>query len=394
MRRRRCGAAIGGSDVLLARRRRIGSRELDIAGPSLVVVLGRNPIAVRSPRRAGNAGSRCGPSRTPGAMAVADHALALLLAGGPAPRRGRPGECAPGPTANGASRRGRPRSAPSPSTGWAGGRRRAPRRAPLGPRRLRRHRPGGGPAGPPVSGCGFSYFQRRPLFRGLEPPLRGRLPPPPLEELLESSDAVSLHAPHTEETENLLDAAALDRMKPGAILGETPPAAAWVDEAALAERLREGKLGGAGLDVFREEPLPADHPFADTPRLVLAPHTGGAGAGGAAGTLRPRNARDPGTFSQTTRETPRGHSVMTEPNQEPRTGKLHHGELRVGPVACPPGGRAAGLVPAIERVDGAPLGFPVLIANGSRPGPVLLSRRRDPRRRAGGGRSPSPSSRG
>ena len=63
---------------------------------------------------------------------------------------------------------------------------------------------------------------------------------------------------------------------------------------------------------------------------------------------------------------------MTEPNQEPRTGELHHGELRVGPVACPPGERAAGLVPAIERVDGAPLGFPVLIANGSKPGPVLL----------------------
>ncbi len=47
-------------------------------------------------------------------------------------------------------------------------------------------------------------------------------------------------------------------------------------------------------------------------------------------------------------------------------------ELAIGPVRCAAGGRAAGFVPAIERVDGAPLGFPVLIANGARPGPTLL----------------------
>ncbi len=49
-----------------------------------------------------------------------------------------------------------------------------------------------------------------------------------------------------------------------------------------------------------------------------------------------------------------------------------HQPLTVGPVACPPGERATGFVPAVERVDGTPLGFPVLIANGARPGPVLL----------------------
>ena len=48
----------------------------------------------------------------------------------------------------------------------------------------------------------------------------------------------------------------------------------------MRSAFENGRLGGAGLDVFREEPLPAGHPFVDTPRLVLAPHTGGAGAGG------------------------------------------------------------------------------------------------------------------
>lgn len=100
-----------------------------------------------------------------------------------------------------------------------------------------------------------------------------------LEELLEESDVVSLHLPHTDATEGLLDAAALDRMKPGAILVNTARGG-LVDEAALAARLRDGRLAGAGLDVFRKEPLPMSNPLAGAPGVVLAPHTGGAGAGG------------------------------------------------------------------------------------------------------------------
>ena len=268
-------AAIGGSDVLVARRRRIGSRELDIAGPSLVVVLGRNPIAVslRAARQ------RRIPVRTiphPGAMAVADHALALLLAVARRLVEGDRGVRAGAYRERGLS----PRTTTERSFAfnWLG----RDDAVLLDGRRL--GLVGFGAIGQEVArraagfGMRISYFQRRPLSAGWNRRL-GATPAASLEELLGSSDAVSLHAPHTEETENLLDAAALDRMKPGAILVNTARGG-LVDEAALAERLREGKLGGAGLDVFREEPLPADHPFADTPRLVLAPHTGGAGAGG------------------------------------------------------------------------------------------------------------------
>ena len=127
-------------------------------------------------------------------------------------------------------------------------------------------------------GMRIRYFQRHPLPAAWNRRL-GAEPAASLEDLLTHADVLSLHIPHTPETENLLDGPTLDRMKPGAILVNTARGG-LVDEAALAERLRDGRLGGAGLDVFREEPLPAGHPFVNTPRVVLAPHTGGAGAGG------------------------------------------------------------------------------------------------------------------
>ena len=97
-----------------------------------------------------------------------------------------------------------------------------------------------------------------------------------LDELLARSDVVSLHAPLTPETRNLLDHAALARMKPGAILINAARGGI-VDEGAVADALKAGRLGGAALDVFGEEPLSAQRAaiFAGCPNLILTPHVAG-----------------------------------------------------------------------------------------------------------------------
>jgi glyoxylate reductase len=95
-----------------------------------------------------------------------------------------------------------------------------------------------------------------------------------LEELLASSDAVSLHCPLVPETRHIINAAALARMKPTAVLVNTARGAC-VDEAALAAALAASQIAGAGLDVFECEP--AVHPDLLTcPRALLAPHLGSA----------------------------------------------------------------------------------------------------------------------
>jgi glyoxylate reductase len=97
----------------------------------------------------------------------------------------------------------------------------------------------------------------------------------PLDELLERSDFVSLHAPLTPQTRGLIGAAELDRMKPSAILVNTARGP-MVDMDALAAALHEGKIAGAGLDVTDPEPLPPDHPLLEAPNLVVTPHIGSA----------------------------------------------------------------------------------------------------------------------
>ncbi|MEP9368434.1 hydroxyacid dehydrogenase [Xanthobacter sp. VNH20] len=98
--------------------------------------------------------------------------------------------------------------------------------------------------------------------------------PQALDDLLAQSDAISLHVPLTAQTRNLINAAALDRMKAGAVLINAARGGV-VDEAALAVALRRGAIGGAMLDVFETEPLGAGNCLSDVPNLILTPHIAG-----------------------------------------------------------------------------------------------------------------------
>lgn len=94
------------------------------------------------------------------------------------------------------------------------------------------------------------------------------------DELLARADAVSLHVPLVDATRNLIDAGCLAAMKSGAVLINTARGGV-VDEGALADALLAGHIGGAALDVFESEPLPAGSPLASAPNLILTPHIGG-----------------------------------------------------------------------------------------------------------------------
>jgi (S)-sulfolactate dehydrogenase len=105
-----------------------------------------------------------------------------------------------------------------------------------------------------------------------------------LDELLATSDVVTLHCPLTPQTKGLIGERQLARMKPGAFLVNTARGGI-VDEAALAASLRAGHLGGAALDVFGVEPIDGATAsvFAGVPNLILTPHV--------AGVTRQSNAR-------------------------------------------------------------------------------------------------------
>jgi phosphoglycerate dehydrogenase-like enzyme len=92
-----------------------------------------------------------------------------------------------------------------------------------------------------------------------------------LDALLAESDIVSLHLPLSDATEHLVDAAALAQMKPGAILINTARGG-LVDQEALADALRGGRLLAAGLDVFAREPISADAPLLALDNVVVQPH--------------------------------------------------------------------------------------------------------------------------
>ncbi len=139
---------------------------------------------------------------------------------------------------------------------------------------------GMGPIGTEVARLGAALGMRpigmRRSVRGDEPCETwtfDRLP-----ELVANVDVLVLAVPLTDETRGMVDADALASMRTDALFvnvgrGEL------VDEPALVEALRSGRLGGAGLDVFAVEPLPADSPLWDLPNVIVTPHSSGTSAG-------------------------------------------------------------------------------------------------------------------
>jgi phosphoglycerate dehydrogenase-like enzyme len=100
-------------------------------------------------------------------------------------------------------------------------------------------------------------------------------PPDRLADLLAQSDVVVIAAPHTPETKRLIGRAQIEGMKRGALLVNVARGK-LVDDDALVDALRNGRLGGAALDVFTQEPLDPASPYWDLPNVIVTPHTSGA----------------------------------------------------------------------------------------------------------------------
>ena len=115
--------------------------------------------------------------------------------------------------------------------------------------------------------------KRGPLFLSSEP-LDRLLPPSDLHELLAASDVVVLSASLNRSTQHLIGVAELDAMRPTAVLVHVARGG-LVDEHALVQALREGRLRAAMLDVTSEEPLPPDSPLWSAPNLFITPHVSG-----------------------------------------------------------------------------------------------------------------------
>jgi D-3-phosphoglycerate dehydrogenase len=120
---------------------------------------------------------------------------------------------------------------------------------------------------------GMQVLAHDPGLGDAEIRLRGVVPAP-LPELLAASDAVSLHVPLTEATRGLVGNEELALLGPDGLLVSCSRGGI-IDERALCAALAEGRLGGAALDVFESEPLPADSPLRQAPRLLLSSHTAG-----------------------------------------------------------------------------------------------------------------------
>jgi phosphoglycerate dehydrogenase-like enzyme len=109
----------------------------------------------------------------------------------------------------------------------------------------------------------------------LPPGVEEVLPPERLPELLAKSDVVVLSAPLTEETRHLIGPKTIRFIKPGALLINIGRGA-LIDDVAVIAALQDGRLGGAALDVFTQEPLEPESPYWDLPNVVITPHMSGA----------------------------------------------------------------------------------------------------------------------
>jgi phosphoglycerate dehydrogenase-like enzyme len=115
---------------------------------------------------------------------------------------------------------------------------------------------------------------RRNPERGVPEGFDDVVGPADRDRLLALADVLVMAAPLTSETARLLDADAIARLKPGAIVVNVARGQ-LIDEQALAAALASGRLGGAALDVFATEPLPADNPFWALPNVIVTPHNSG-----------------------------------------------------------------------------------------------------------------------
>ena len=120
-----------------------------------------------------------------------------------------------------------------------------------------------------MQGFGLRILVTDPFARALPPGSPVELVS--MDRLLRESDLVSLHVPLSPETHHLIGESALRAMKPTAFLVNTSRGGV-VDQAALVDAVTENRLGGAGLDVFEEEPLSATHPLRSLEQVVLTPH--------------------------------------------------------------------------------------------------------------------------
>ena len=275
-------AVVAGAAAIVTRRRFVGADLLRAAGPALRLVQIQGHLANRvdlSAAAAAGVPVAVMPSR--GCIAVAEHAMALMLA---VARRIVPGHAG---VIGGAYRERGLRPAVTTERSFAFNWLGDTALAELNGRTL--GLVGFGEIGQEMArrarafGMTIHYWNRTRLAPVFERQLGAAYMP--LEALIETSDVVSLHVPHTAATERLIDRSRLASMKPSAVLINTSRGGI-VDEGALDAALRGGHLGGAGLDVFAEEPLPHPHPFTTLGNVVLTPHVGGGAGGGQRGHAR------------------------------------------------------------------------------------------------------------
>lgn len=122
-------------------------------------------------------------------------------------------------------------------------------------------------------GCRIIYYDPVRLDPAVEQELAASFRE--LDQLVGESDVISVHTPYTPETDNLLSSERIAAMKQNAVVVNVARGAV-IDESALASALREGRLAGAALDVFAEEPITRDNPLLGAPNTILTPHIAGA----------------------------------------------------------------------------------------------------------------------